>query len=164
MKWFWLSGVIVVLDQVSKQVAVNELGLHQPVQIAPLINFTLTYNSGAAFSFLSNAGGWQRWLFVGLSSAVSIGLVVWLVRTPVEKRWLPTSLALIRGGALGNLWDRIAIGRVIDFVDVYYGSWHWPAFNVADSAICIGAVLLLISSFRDSDEGNSSLIRGTQDD
>jgi signal peptidase II len=164
MKWFWLSGVIVVLDQVSKQVAVNELGLHQPVQIAPLINFTLTYNSGAAFSFLSNAGGWQRWLFVGLSSAVSIGLVVWLVRTPVEKRWLPTSLALILGGALGNLWDRIAIGRVIDFVDVYYGSWHWPAFNVADSAICIGAVLLLISSFRDSDEGNSSLIRGTQDD
>ena len=164
MKWFWLSAVIVVLDQLSKQIAVNELGLHQPVQIAPLINFTLTYNSGAAFSFLSNAGGWQRWLFVGLSSAVSIGLVVWLVRTPAEKRWLPTSLALILGGALGNLWDRIAIGRVIDFVDVYYGSWHWPAFNVADSAICIGAVLLLISSFRDSDEGNSSLIRGTQDD
>ena len=136
-----------MFDQATKYWAVASLTLHDPVAVAPLVNLTLTYNAGAAFSFLGSAGGWQRWLFIGLSSVISVFLLVWLYRLPKSKRWLSAALALILGGAIGNLWDRLTIGRVVDFVDLYYGSWHWPAFNVADSAICVGAVVLLVTSF-----------------
>jgi signal peptidase II len=149
MNWLWISVVVVALDQVTKHIAVAQLTLHEPLAVAPVLNLTLTYNAGAAFSFLGTAGGWQRWLFMSLSTVISVVLIVWLARVRSGKRWLSASLSLILGGAVGNLWDRVVIGRVVDFVDVHYSGWHWPAFNVADSAICIGAVLLLITSFGD---------------
>jgi signal peptidase II len=148
LRWLWLSVAVIVLDQLTKQLAVDLLEMHQPVAVAPFLNLTLTYNTGAAFSLLNDAGGWQRWLFAGLSVVVSIVIVAWLRRIPSGERWLACGLALVLGGALGNLWDRLLIGAVVDFIDVYYQRWHWPAFNVADSAICVGAALLIISTFK----------------
>ena len=148
LRWLWLSVAVILLDQLTKQLASYLLEIHQPVAVAPYLNLTLTHNAGAAFSLLNDAGGWQRWLFVGLSVVVSIVIVGWLWRIPRGEHWLACGLSLVLGGALGNLWDRLAIGAVVDFIDVYYQRWHWPAFNVADSAICIGAVLLIISTFR----------------
>lgn len=147
LRWLWLSIAVIVLDQLSKQIAVRMLELHQPVPIIPSLNLTLTYNTGAAFSFLSDAGGWQRWFFAAVTVVVAAIIIVWLWRLKSGQRWLACALALVLGGALGNLWDRVATGAVVDFIDVYYRSWHWPAFNLADSAICVGAVMVLVSVF-----------------
>ncbi len=146
-RWLWLTVLIVAADQVTKGLASHYLGLHEPLAMAPGLNLTLMHNTGAAFSLLSQAGGWQRWLFIGLALAVSAALVIWLFNLPRGKGLLACSLALILGGALGNLWDRVALGYVVDFIDVYYREWHWPAFNVADSAITVGAILLVIDTF-----------------
>ena len=147
--WLALSLAIIGLDQWTKMLAQTGLTYHEPVAIAPFVNFTLTFNPGAAFSFLGDAGGWQRWLFIGIGVVVSAILVVWLVRLPRERGYgLPLALALLIGGALGNVWDRIAIGMVVDFIDVHWRGWHWPALNVADSAITMGAALLVIVSIR----------------
>ena len=144
--WLWLSVVIVTLDYLSKQAAVASLSLYQPVPVWPSFNLTLMYNHGAAFSFLSDAGGWQRWFFAGLAAMVSIVIVWWLKGTDRRQRRLGIALALILGGALGNLWDRLVLGYVVDFLDLYYAGWHWPAFNIADSAITIGAVLMVVDA------------------
>ena len=144
MKWLWLSVLAVILDQISKQVANAQLVLHHSLAIFPGFNFTLIYNEGAAFSFLSNAGGWQRWFFTILSIVISGVLFVWLKKLDHSKRMLAAGLAFILGGAIGNLIDRIVYGHVIDFIDVYYKSYHWPAFNLADSAITLGAALLIL--------------------
>jgi len=147
LKYLWLSGLVVVLDQVSKWLMVSWLSLYETVAVIPYFNLTMAHNSGAAFSFLAGAGGWQRWFFIGLTTVISIGLFIWLnkiAKTKLEA----TSISLILGGAIGNVIDRIYFGYVIDFLDVYYGTYHWPAFNVADSAICIGAALLIIDTFR----------------
>ena len=146
-RWcWWLSGSVIVLDQATKFLAETLLTFHQPVPVLPSFNLLLTYNTGAAFSFLAGAGGWQRWFFLGLGLLVSIGLIVWLRRLqPAEKR-LAAALALILGGAIGNLIDRAWLGQVIDFIQLYYQRWYWPAFNVADSAITVGAVLLVLDS------------------
>lgn len=146
IRWVWLSVFVVVLDQFVKYLASIYLSYHEPVTIFPGFALTLVHNTGAAFSFLRDAGGWQRWFFMCLSGGVSIALVVWLYRLPPRNRWLACSLALVLGGAVGNLWDRITLGYVIDFIDIYYRQWHWPAFNVADSAISIGAVMLIIDA------------------
>ena len=146
--WLLLSLIVVVLDQWTKHLAMNGLTLHEPVPILPYLNFTLTTNPGAAFSFLRDAGGWQRWLFISISSVVSIAIFVWLFRLRGRQRLLACALALVLGGAIANLWDRVTLGEVVDFVDVYFRRWHWPAFNVADSAISIGAILLLYSAFK----------------
>lgn len=150
LRWLWLAGAVLILDQGSKFLAQQLLTLHEPVAVLPSLNLFLTYNTGAAFSFLRDAGGWQRWLFAVLATGVSVFIVLWLRRIPAEQRWLAASLALVLGGALGNLVDRLARadGGVVDFIDVYYGTWHWPAFNIADSAISIGAVMLLWSAIR----------------
>ncbi len=148
LKWLGLSAFIVVTDQATKQLAMSQLQLYEPLAVMPFLNLTLIYNTGAAFSFLDQAGGWQRWLFVVLAVIVSSLLLVWLYRLPDERRWLACALSLILGGALGNLWDRLSLGYVVDFIDVYYGPWHWPAFNVADSAISVGAVMLLLDALR----------------
>lgn len=146
-KWcWWLGGGVVVLDQTTKHLAETLLVMHQPVPILPSFNLLLTYNTGAAFSFLARAGGWQRWFFLALGLGVSIGLIVWLRRLKPEQKWLALALALILGGAVGNLIDRIWLGQVIDFIQLYYDRWYFPAFNVADSAISIGAVLLVLDS------------------
>ena len=155
LKWFWLSALVILLDQLTKYQASQYLILHEPRAIITGFNLTLMHNSGAAFSFLSQAGGWQRWLFIGLACVIGIGIIIWMFGLPPEKRWSATSLALILGGALGNLWDRIIHGYVIDFIEVYYQGWYWPAFNIADSAITIGAIMLIIDAFW-FDNGNVS--------
>ena len=149
LAWLWLSVAVLVLDQLSKQVAITSLKLHVPVPVVDgLFNWMLTYNYGAAFSFLAQASGWQRWFFSGLAVGISALLVLWLRR--VERRDWRQALpfALIIGGALGNLVDRLRFGYVVDFVDLYWGRHHWPAFNLADSAIVVGALLLILFGLR----------------
>lgn len=138
--------MVLILDQCSKLLADAMLVLQQPVALMPLLAFRKAYNSGAAFSFLSDAAGWQRWFFIGLALLVIAVLVTWLRRLPPGQTRMALALALILGGAAGNLIDRVVYGYVIDFIDVYYGAWHWPTFNIADSAIFIGAVLLLLDA------------------
>ncbi len=149
MKWLWLSALTIVLDQLTKYVAEAELLLHQPVAIFPGFNFTLMYNKGAAFSFLSEAGGWQRIFFVFLSTVISIFLLFWLRQISRDEKQkdnsvLKIAIAFILGGAIGNLIDRARTGEVVDFIQVYYSSYYFPAFNIADSAITLGAGLLIL--------------------
>lgn len=142
-----LAAVIVALDLWSKQIATDALTLYRPVEINSWLNMTLAHNYGAAFSFLSQAGGWQRWLFTGLAAVVSVVLMIWLFRLSAKEKLTGVALGMIIGGAIGNLVDRVNHGYVVDFIDVYYKSYHWPAFNLADSAISCGIVLLLIDGF-----------------
>ncbi|MBI2970640.1 MAG: lipoprotein signal peptidase [Gammaproteobacteria bacterium] len=146
LKWIWLSVLVAALDQITKYLATRYLELHEPLAIMNGVNLTLVHNTGAAFSILRDAAGWQRILFIGLSSVISVGIIVWLSRFS-GRALLACALALILGGALGNLWDRVSLGYVIDFIDLYYNRWHWPAFNVADSSISVGAILLIIDAF-----------------
>ena len=146
IKWVWLSISVVVIDQLVKFLVSSYLEYREPVYILPGLNLTLVHNTGAAFSFLRDAGGWQRWFFICLSSVIGLALIIWLYRLHLKHRWLACALSLVLGGAVGNLWDRITLGYVVDFIDVYYRHWHWPAFNVADSAITVGAVMLIIDA------------------
>lgn len=147
--WLWISALVIVLDLVSKWLAESSLNLYQQVPVIDgLFSFTLAYNPGAAFSFLSDAGGWQRWFFIAVAFAVSVMLIVWLSRLTREKWLEPIALALILGGALGNVYDRIVHGHVVDFILVHWQqSWYFPAFNIADSAITVGAVMLIVDMF-----------------
>ncbi|HEY9148425.1 MAG TPA: signal peptidase II [Gammaproteobacteria bacterium] len=148
LKWLWVSGVVIVLDQLTKLWASSALNYAEPVPVIPFFNLTLLHNTGAAFSFLSTAGGWQRWFFALIAVAVSAVLLIWLRRLKPGQLWQALALTLVLGGALGNVIDRLYFGYVIDFLDFYYGRWHWPAFNVADMAISVGAVMLIIDSLR----------------
>lgn len=150
LKYLWLSLIVIVVDQISKTVMVNCLDLYDRVAVLPFFNLTLAHNTGAAFSFLAGAGGWQRWFFVLLAVVISSVLVIWMKRLAQTAKLEAISLALIIGGAIGNVIDRLIYGHVIDYLDFYMGNYHWPAFNIADSAICVGAVLLIIDSFRKS--------------
>ena len=145
--WGLIAAATVALDQLSKWAAQAWLTYHEPVVLLPVFNLTLSYNTGAAFSFLGNAGGWQRWLFTGFALAVSVFLVIWLRRIPAAERWQIAGLALILGGAVGNAIDRLAYGHVVDFIHVHWGDWHYPIFNIADSAITVGVVLVLVHAF-----------------
>ena len=147
LRWLGLSLLAVILDQVSKLVVVSSMQLYQSIPITSFFKLTYVRNTGAAFSFLSEAGGWQRWFFAGLAIIISMVIAVWLTRLKQHETVLAVALSLVLGGAIGNLIDRLAYGYVIDFLDVYYGSWHWPAFNIADSAITLGVVLMLLESF-----------------
>ncbi len=144
LPWLWLTLAVIVADQLTKYLADTHLDYGQPVAVLPFLNWTLVYNEGAAFSFLSSAGGWQRWVFTTLALAVSALLVYWLRQTPRNQPWVALPYALILAGALGNVIDRIRFGHVVDFVDVHWGGWHFPAFNIADSAISIGAAILIL--------------------
>lgn len=145
--WLCLSLLAIVLDHLTKWLATHYLEYATPVPVLPFLNWTLLHNYGAAFSFLSDAGGWQRYLFTGLAMAVSVMLLIWLIRLPKHLMVLPAALALILGGAVGNLIDRVVLGYVVDFVHVFYQNYHFPAFNIADSAITLGTILLLIDTF-----------------
>jgi len=152
MKWLWLTALTVVLDQLTKKLAEAELVLHQPLAVFPSFNLTLMYNKGAAFSFLSNAGGWQRPFFVVLSTLVSLFLIFWLRQISRDEEQkhnalIQIAISLILGGAIGNLIDRALYGQVTDFIQVYYASYFFPAFNIADSAITLGAGLLILDMF-----------------
>lgn len=138
-----IAIIVVVLDQITKWTVERALELYDVIVVLPVFNITLAYNRGAAFSFLNDAGGWQRWLFTGISLVVSIFLIVWLYRLAREERWLSLSIALILGGAIGNLIDRVLYGYVIDFIQVHWNDWYFPSFNVADAAISCGTLLLL---------------------
>lgn len=145
--WLILSAVIIAADQWSKLLILDTLQLHESIAVTSFFNLTLAFNEGAAFSFLADAGGWQRWFFTAVALIASVVLFIWLWRTPRKQWGLSLSLSLILGGALGNVIDRIQYGYVVDFLDVYVKAWHWPAFNIADMAISIGAVLLLIDAW-----------------
>jgi signal peptidase II len=147
LKWLGLSLLALILDQASKLVIASSMQLYQSIPITSFFKLTYVRNTGAAFSFLSDAGGWQRWFFAVLAILISIIIAVWLTRLKKQETLLAVALSLILGGAMGNLIDRLAYGYVIDFLDVYYQTWHWPAFNVADSAITLGVMLMLLESF-----------------
>ena len=145
-RWLPLSLGVVVLDQASKALVVRHIAYGAYVTVLPVLDLTLRYNPGAAWSMLAGAGGWQRWLFSGLAAAVSVGVLLWLRRLDDRSRLLGLSLALILAGAVGNLLDRIRLGQVVDFVVVHWGEHQFPAFNVADSAITVGAGLMLFDA------------------
>jgi signal peptidase II len=146
LMWLFLSLIILVLDQITKTWVSTHLSFNQPINILPYFDLRLLHNTGAAWSFLADQGGWQRWFLSGLAIIVSIVIMVWLTRLDSKQRWLACALALILGGALGNVMDRVIYGYVVDFIDIYYQAWHWPAFNIADIGISIGAVMLLIDA------------------
>ena len=152
LKWLWISLWIVGMDQATKQIAESQLVPHQAVNLLPYFDWYLTYNKGAAFSLLADAGGWQRWLFTVIAIVISIVIVQWLRNLPREETLTAMSLSLILGGAIGNLIDRILLGHVIDYIQVWLGSYPFPAFNLADAAISVGAVLLILSSFHGNRE------------
>ena len=146
LRWLVLSLLVILLDQVTKYYAVELLQLHQPVEVLPFFNWTLMYNEGAAFSFLSDQGGWQRWFFIALASVVTVVLIGWLAKLKRSELSLAVALSLVIGGAVGNLIDRIYLGKVVDFIHLHYEQYYWPAFNVADSAIFIGVVILIFDA------------------
>ncbi|MEK1943609.1 MAG: signal peptidase II [Pseudomonas sp.] len=150
LSFLWLSLVVLILDQATKLYFESSLSLYQQIEVIPgYFSWTLAYNTGAAFSFLADSSGWQRWLFALIAIVVSITLVVWLKRLKADETWLAIALALVLGGALGNLYDRIVLGHVIDFILVHWQNrHHFPAFNLADSAISVGAVLLALDMFK----------------
>ena len=155
--WLWLSLLVLVIDQASKFYFEGKLEMYQQIVVIPdLFSWTLAYNTGAAFSFLADSSGWQRWLFALIAIVVSAVLVVWLKRLGRNETWLAIALALVLGGALGNLYDRIALGHVIDFILVHWQDrWRFPAFNVADSAITVGAVMLALDMFKSKKTGEA---------
>lgn len=149
--WLWLSFFVIVLDQVTKAMVFQTLPMYQSVEILPVLELTHAHNTGAAFDFLAQASGWQRWFFIGLGLVVSVTLMIWLrkIRTP-EQTLLAVGLTLVLGGALGNVIDRVWLGAVIDFIHAHWGDAYFPAFNVADAAISIGAGCLLLDAFLES--------------
>ena len=145
--FYIIAVVVIIIDQITKIWVDHALNYREVISVTPFFNITLAYNPGAAFSFLANESGWQRWFFAVLAIAVSLALIYWIKKLKEEEWNLGYSYGLILGGAVGNVIDRIAYGHVIDFLDVYYKNYHWPAFNVADSAICVGAILMIWLSF-----------------
>lgn len=152
LPWFLVSVAVILVDQFSKYWAMTTLIPYQPTPLFPMFNFTLAYNTGAAFSFLSSTGNWHQWFFAGFSVVMSLILATWLIRLSPKAVVQSLAISLILGGALGNLYDRAVLGHVIDFIELYYGNHRWPVFNLADSAICLGAFLLIFDLFRGSPE------------
>lgn len=147
--WLWLSLAVVGLDQATKFLVTRFFDLYERVEVLPVLDFTLLHNTGAAFSMLADASGWQRPFFIGLGLAMSALLLVWIWRSPRGDKLLPLALALILGGAIGNVIDRVIHGYVVDFIHVHWGAAYFPAFNIADSAITVGAVLMILDAFRE---------------
>jgi len=145
--WLLLSALIIAADQLTKAYITRHFGVFEFTSVLPILDITRLHNVGAAFSFLANASGWQRWLFIALALAVSIGIITWLVRLPRGAHpLLAAGLALVLGGAVGNVIDRIRLGHVIDFIHFHWDQAYFPAFNVADSAITVGAACLLLDA------------------
>ena len=147
LRWLWLAAVVIVADQATKALITSSFEPYEVLEVLPVLEITRLHNTGAAFSMLAGASGWQRWFFVVLASVVSLGIAFWLWRMPRgAPAWLPAGLALVMGGALGNVIDRLAHGHVIDFLHFHWQQWYFPAFNVADSAITVGAGLLILDA------------------
>ena|SRR5579859_7933801 len=144
-RWIWLSVAVIVLDQLSKLYIATHMRLFEIIYVLPVFNIALLHNTGAAFSMLAGAAGWTRWFFIALALAIVAAIVTWLMRMPVNaSRWVAAGLALVAGGALGNAMDRLTHGYVVDFLQFHWQGWFFPAFNVADSAITVGAALLIL--------------------
>lgn len=153
--WLWISALVLLLDQWSKSIASQSLELYVPHKINEFFNLTLMHNKGVAFSFLADQSGWQRYFITIAASLIVVWLLYWLYKNSRSLKLQNTALALVVGGALGNIWDRIELGYVVDFIELHYQGYFWPAFNVADSAISIGAVLLIIDAFKNKDESSA---------
>jgi signal peptidase II len=147
MPWLAIAAIVVVLDQITKIAITKSFAFGESLPLTSFFNLVLTYNKGAAFSFLAAESGWQRYFFTGIAVAASAFIIYLLKRNPAQRVFC-WALALILGGAIGNLIDRILYGHVIDFLDFHLNDWHWPAFNVADSAICVGAVMFILDELR----------------
>jgi signal peptidase II len=147
-RWLALSAVVLAADLATKAWVTRAFAPGDVVSVTPFFNLVLVYNTGAAFSFLAGAGGWQRWFFMAVSAVVSV-VIVWLLSRHYRERLMACALALVLGGALGNLYDRVTLGKVVDFVQLHAAGYYWPAFNVADSAISVGVVLLVWDSIRE---------------
>jgi signal peptidase II len=147
--WLWLSFFVVVIDQATKALVVGAVKLQNAIELLPILDIVYLENTGAAFSILAQASGWQRWFFILLALAVSVALMIWLRRIRADQTILAVGLALVLGGALGNVFDRVIHGFVVDFIYFHWRSWYFPAFNIADTAISIGAGCLLLDAFRE---------------
>lgn len=145
--WVWIALMVILLDQATKYAVLGTFAEGEVMPVLPFFNLRLVYNPGAAWSFLADAGGWQRWFFIGVAVLASGVMLVWLHSLRRTERWISIALALILGGALGNLYDRIVWGKVVDFLDFFWGTAHFPAFNIADSAITVGAIMMIIDMF-----------------
>ena len=154
LSFLWITILILIIDRYAKILAYQYLVLSEPFEILPVFNLTLAFNKGAAFSFLHSQPGWQHFLLGGLALFVSMVILVWLFRLKSKDRWVSIALCFILGGALGNVWDRVLYGQVVDFFDFHLGDWHFAIFNTADSAISIGAFMLILSWFMDSRKDN----------
>jgi len=153
-RWLGVSAIVIVLDLATKAWVSSALANCDVVRVAPFFNVILTHNTGAAFSFLAGACGWQRWFFTAVAIVISIALVV-MLRRPHRDLLVPLALALVLGGALGNLWDRLMLGHVVDFLQFHAGGYYWPAFNVADSAITVGVALLVWDGLRGGEKART---------
>lgn len=147
LRWMWLSWLIFIIDQSAKWMAIRYLYFGEPVKVTSFLSWDLDYNYGAAFGFLNNSGGWQRWLFIVVALVVCILIIKWLIKIPRYQNFIAMSLALILGGALGNLWDRIFHSYVIDFIYFHVNNWHFAVFNLADAAVSVGAALFALTFF-----------------
>ncbi|WP_434456884.1 signal peptidase II [Stutzerimonas urumqiensis] len=158
LRWAWLSVAVIAIDQATKLYFERLLELYQRIDVVPgYFSWTLAYNRGAAFSFLATEAGWQRWLFALIAIVVSGVLIVWMKRLKPSETWLAIALALVLGGALGNLYDRVVLGHVVDFILVHWQErWYFPAFNVADSAITVGAIMLALDMFKGNKTGETA--------
>ena len=158
---YLISTVIVIFDQITKIAADRMIQLYDQIVILPIFNLTLHYNKGAAFSFLSNAGGWQRYFLTGISAVVSVVLIIWLARLLKTEKIMTWSLALILGGAVGNLIDRVIYGHVIDFIEFHWNNAYFPSFNIADAAITVGTILLIWATFTEGDDSPQDETKNT---
>jgi signal peptidase II len=146
LRWLWLTALFIAVDSFTKAYFLNHFIEGQSVKLLPFLNFTLLFNKGAAFSLLGHAGGWQQWLFGIIALVISLVILFYLARAKRSANWVCAACALILAGAVGNLYDRVVFGFVVDFIDFHVGNWHWPVFNVADSAICIGVAILFVDA------------------
>uniref|UniRef100_A0A3B0M2B4 Lipoprotein signal peptidase n=1 Tax=Arsenophonus endosymbiont of Trialeurodes vaporariorum TaxID=235567 RepID=A0A3B0M2B4_9GAMM len=152
LRWLWLTVVILIVDLGSKQLILNNFQLYELIPLMPYFNLAYAQNPGAAFSFLADKGGWQRWFFALVAIVICVVLIVMMYRQSVNKKLSNIAYALVIDGALGNLCDRLVHGFVVDFIDFYVGDWHWPTFNIADMAIFLGATLIILDSFINTDK------------
>lgn len=155
VRWVSIAVVIAVLDQVTKEIILGRFAEGESVPVTSFFSLVLAFNTGAAFSFLADAGGWQRIFFIVIA-ATAVVVILWLLQKHSDEPVFCLGLSLILGGAIGNLWDRVWLGKVVDFLLFFYRDWHWPAFNVADSAITIGAVILIVDSFTGAKQRSGS--------
>ncbi len=155
--WLPISAIVFYLDQLTKSMATQSLKIYEAVHVNTYLNWTLMHNEGMAFSFLADQSGWQRWVIGIIATTIVIWLLIWLTKTKLNQKFLNLGLVFVIGGALGNIYDRFSLGYVIDFIEVHYNEYYWPAFNIADTAISIGALFLILDLlFGQEDESHSS--------